>query len=119
MKCLLINDPDSMKSAASLNLQVGTALDPRPMYGTAHFVEHMLFMGNEKYPGESEFAEFMQKVGGRKNGYTTLTNTNFHFDCAGPAFSEALDRFAQFFISPSFTESGTSREVMAINSEFK
>ena len=31
------------------------------MYGTAHFVEHMLFMGNEKYPGESEFAEFMQK----------------------------------------------------------
>ena len=94
MKCILISDPTSVKSAASLNLQVGTALDPKPMYGTAHFVEHMLFMGNEKYPGENEFAEFMQKCGGRKNGYTTLTNTNFHFDCAGQAFAEALDRFA-------------------------
>ena len=94
MKCILIKDPSTNKSSASLNLQVGTALDPRPMYGTAHFVEHMLFLGTEKYPGESEYADFMQKVGGRKNAFTTLTNTNFHFDCAGPAFSEALDRFA-------------------------
>ena len=43
MKCLLIHDPEADKSAAALNVNVGSALDPRPLYGTAHFLEHMLF----------------------------------------------------------------------------
>jgi insulysin len=30
----------------------------------------------------------------------------------------ALDRFAQFFISPLFTQSGTEREMKAVDSEF-
>ena len=45
MKCLLISDPETDKSAASLDVNVGSALDPRPLFGTAHFLEHMLFMG--------------------------------------------------------------------------
>lgn len=94
MKCLLIHDPTAAKCAAALDVNVGTALDPKPWYGLAHFLEHMLFLGNEKYPGENEYGDFMQKAGGRRNGFTTLTNTNIHFDCAPQAFNEALDRFA-------------------------
>ena len=45
MKCLLISDPETDKSAASLDVNVGSALDTRPLFGTAHFLEHMLFMG--------------------------------------------------------------------------
>ena len=30
---------------------------------------------------------------------------------------EALDRFSQFFLSPLFTESGTEREINAVNNE--
>ena len=52
------------------------------------------------------------------NAYTSLTNTNYHFDCANEALEEALDRFAQFFICPNFSESGAEREVKAIDSEF-
>jgi len=44
------------KSAASLDVKVGCALDPKPLYGTAHFLEHMLFMGTERYPREDEYA---------------------------------------------------------------
>jgi secreted Zn-dependent insulinase-like peptidase len=43
MRCLLISDPESDKSAAALDVGVGCALDPKPLYGTAHFLEHMLF----------------------------------------------------------------------------
>ena len=43
MRCLLISDPEADKSAASINVHVGSALDPRPLYGVAHFLEHMLF----------------------------------------------------------------------------
>jgi secreted Zn-dependent insulinase-like peptidase len=43
MRCMLICDPEADKSAAALDVRVGAALDPKPLYGTAHFLEHMLF----------------------------------------------------------------------------
>jgi secreted Zn-dependent insulinase-like peptidase len=30
-------------SAAAIDVHVGAALDPRPLHGVAHFLEHMLF----------------------------------------------------------------------------
>ena len=55
MRCLLIQDDEADKSACSLNVSVGCALDPKPLFGTAHFLEHMLFMGTKKYPKENEY----------------------------------------------------------------
>jgi insulysin len=78
----------------------------------------MLFMGTKKYPLENEYSTFMQNNGGMKNAFTSLTNTNFFFDVSNNAFKEGLDRFAQFFISPSFSMSGAEREVKAVDSEF-
>jgi secreted Zn-dependent insulinase-like peptidase len=106
LKCLLVSDPEADKSAASLDVHVGCALDKKPLYGTAHFLEHMLFMGTKKYPGENEYSEFIKNNGGSNNAYTSLTNTNYHFDVSNQAFNETLDRFAQFFISPLLSESG-------------
>jgi insulysin len=42
-RCLLISDPEADKSAAAIDVRVGCSLDPKPLYGTAHFLEHMLF----------------------------------------------------------------------------
>ena len=75
-------------------MHVGCSLDPKPLYGTAHFLEHMLFMGTEKYKGENEYTEFIKNNGGMNNAYTSLTNTNYHFDCSNEAFNDCLDRFA-------------------------
>lgn len=61
----------------------------------------------------------MQNNGGFNNASTSLTDTNFHFDCSNDAFEEGLDRLAQFFISPTFSESSTEREVNAVDSEYK
>ena len=56
--------------------------------------------------------------GGYDNAYTSLTDTNYHFECSNEAFEEALDRLSQFFISPNFSESAAAREVNAVDSEF-
>ena len=40
-------------------------------------------------------------------------NTNYFFDVAHPHLEEALDIFAQFFISPLMTEGATDREMQA------
>lgn len=118
MRCILISDDEADKSCAALDVHVGAALDPKPLYGTAHFLEHMLFMGTEKYPSENEYAEFITNNGGYNNAFTSLTDTNYHFECSNDAYEEALDRFAQFFISPLLGDSQTEREMKAVDSEY-
>lgn len=39
---------------------VGSYSDPSEIQGLAHFVEHMVFMGSEKYPKENEFDSFIK-----------------------------------------------------------
>lgn len=75
-------------------------------------------MGTEKFPDENEYSEFIQNNGGYNNAYTSLTSTNYHFEIANDAFKEALDMFAQFYISPLFGESQIEREMNAVDSEF-
>ena len=50
LKVLLVSDPDFNNSAAALEVQVGSLMDPKDRQGLAHFLEHMLFLGNKKYP---------------------------------------------------------------------
>ena len=118
MRCLLISDMEADKSAASLSVNVGAAVDPRPLYGLAHFLEHMLFMGSEKYPGENEYADFIKNNGGYDNAFTSMTDTNYYLEVSNDGFQEALDRLSQFFISPKLSEGATDREMNAVDSEW-
>ena len=118
LKALLIYDPDSETSSASLGVNIGSLSDKPDEMGLAHFCEHLLFMGTEKYPNEEEYEEYLSKNGGDSNAYTDGDKTVYYFNINNDAFEGALDRFAQFFISPKFNESSVEREINAINSEF-
>ncbi len=117
LKALLISDEDTDKAACALDVNVGSMHDPRQLPGLAHFCEHMLFMGTKKYPSENEYEKFLSQHGGSYNAYTSSENTNYHFDVSPQHLNKAVDRFAQFFLTPLFTETATDREVMAVNSE--
>jgi len=117
LQCLLIHDAEADKSAASLSVKVGFHQDPVDRPGLAHFLEHMLFLGTEKYPKEDEYANFISENSGTRNAFTSAYETNYFFDCANQAFNGALDRFSKFFICPLFTESCSGREINAVNSE--
>jgi len=119
IKCLIISDADADKSAAAMNVNVGSLFDPKDFAGLAHFLEHMLFMGTTKYPNENDFSEFLNKNSGYSNAYTDLDSTNYYFEVNNENFFPALDRFAQFFTSPLFNESSVEREVQAVDSENK
>ena len=57
LKILFISDPEANKSSASLGVNIGNLVDGLDVPGLAHFCEHLLFMGTEKYPSENDFAE--------------------------------------------------------------
>ena len=53
VRCTVVHDPESKMFAAAAVVDTGAGADPRHMPGVAHFVEHCLFLGSEKYPGKS------------------------------------------------------------------
>lgn len=140
LEALLVHDPQTDKASASLNVNVGNFSDADDMPGMAHAVEHLLFMGTKKYPGENEYSSYLSSNSGHSNAYTAATQTNYFFECAasnesndqqangvngaskevtrGPLYG-ALDRFAQFFVQPLFLESTLDRELRAVDSENK
>ncbi|CAF3688299.1 unnamed protein product [Rotaria sp. Silwood1] len=119
MLVLLISHPNIDKAAAALDVTIGSLADPRDVPGIAHFLEHMLFMGSSKYPGENEYSKFIVENGGCSNAFTNDDHTNFNFDINPSLLPDALDIFAQFFISPLFAASSIDRELEAVNSEYE
>ncbi|MEQ9824544.1 MAG: insulinase family protein [Puniceicoccaceae bacterium] len=117
LRVLLVSDPKLDQAAASMSIGVGSMSDPDERAGLAHFLEHMLFLGTEKFPDASEYGNYLRSNGGYSNAYTAGDHTNYHFEVYPFAFEGALDRFAQFFIAPLFSQEFTDREKNAVDSE--
>lgn len=118
LQVLLVSDPSVEKSAAALSVGVGLLWDPMEYQGMAHYLEHMLFLGTEKYPEPDEYSEFMSQNGGANNASTWLDITNYMFEIKNSAYPEALDRFSHFFKTPLLTPAYIDKEKNAVNAEW-
>lgn len=119
LRVLLICDPETDKSAASLAVNTGHFDDPADRQGMAHFLEHMLFLGTRTYPKPGEYQQFMSRHGGSNNAWTGTEFTNFFFDIDNGFFEAGLDRFSQFFICPTFAPEWVDKERNAVDSEYR
>ena len=99
MECLLVSnlqEADGDKqlqrnvSSAALTVEVGSFEDPDTAQGLAHFLEHMIFMGSKKYPGENEYDSFVSSHGGSCNAFTEGEMTTYQFDVSTDHFAHAL-----------------------------
>ncbi|MEE3116767.1 MAG: insulinase family protein [Pseudomonadota bacterium] len=118
LRAILVSDRQADKAAASLNVAVGSGDDPAGREGMAHFLEHMLFLGTEKYPEPGEYQQFIKSHGGSHNAFTAFQDTNYFFDVEARFLEPALDRFAEQFAAPLFTPELVDRERNAVHSEF-
>lgn len=119
LKALLASDPNADKAAASLTVFRGSFHEPAERPGLAHFLEHMLFIGTEKYPEVDGYQAFISAHGGSSNAYTAGDHTNYFFDIDPAHFKAGMDRFAQFFIAPLLDPAYVERERNAVHSEYQ
>ncbi len=119
LRVLLVSDNTAQKSSAALTVNVGHFDDPKDREGLAHFVEHMLFLGTDKYPESGEFQSYISQQGGTNNAWTGTEHSSFFFDVSTNAFEKSLDRFSRFFIAPLFNPDSLEKERKAIESEYK
>lgn len=71
----------------------GSLSDPANISGLAHFCEHMLFLGTQKYPKENEYSQFLSEHAGSSNAFTSGEHTNYYFDVSHEHLQGALDRY--------------------------
>ena len=119
LRVLLASDPNADKAAASLTVFRGSFHEPDERPGLAHFLEHMLFIGTEKYPEVDGYQTFISAHGGSSNAYTASDHTNYFFDIDPAHFQAGMDRFAQFFIAPLLDPAYVERERNAVHSEYQ
>lgn len=118
LKVLLVSNPEFTKSSCALTVKKGTYSNPEEFPGLAHFVEHMLFMGSQKYPDINEFEKFLSMHNGYTNAYTDNENTAYYCDIESKQLPELASMFLQFFVSPLFDETAVEKEICAVNSEY-
>uniref|UniRef100_A0A0G4FVF0 Peptidase M16 N-terminal domain-containing protein n=1 Tax=Chromera velia CCMP2878 TaxID=1169474 RepID=A0A0G4FVF0_9ALVE len=119
LRALLVSDPGTPLAAAAVDVKAGSWQDPEEMPGVAHFLEHLVFLGSEKFPEEGEFREFIVGHGGETNACTYGDHTNFHLSVLPNFLGQALERFADGLGSPLLSPSAIQREMQTVDAEYR
>ena len=85
--------------------------------GFAHFFEHMMFRGTEKYSTEA-YNDLLKRMGADSNAYTSDDQTVYHI--VGPASELAtmMDMESDRFKNLKYTEEGFRTEALAVLGEY-
>ena len=68
--------------AITIASRSGSRFDPKGKEGLAHFLEHMVFMGTEKYPNRKELSLVLQDTGSSYSASTGTEAISFEFTLA-------------------------------------
>ncbi len=85
--------------------------------GFAHFFEHMMFRGTEKYPPR-EYGAVMTAAGANQNAYTTDDFTNYHVNFTKADLDKILEVEADRFQNLKYTEEQFRTEAQAVEGEY-
>eukprot|EP01084_Bolivina_argentea_P276187 471227_1 len=119
LEILIISDKSTDKSAAAIDIGIGSSMDPLKYLGLAHFHEHMLFLGSKTYDQLDSFSSYISMNGGHDNAYTENMHTNFFFNIDNQHFEHSLDIFSHFFIDPLLTKKSMKDEIWAVDNEYR
>jgi predicted Zn-dependent peptidase len=78
--------------------------------GMAHFLEHLVFKGGDKYPNHRAINETAEALGGVLNAYTSHDLVAFHITARGEAAPEAIDLLTDFVARPAIDAGELDRE---------
>lgn len=119
MRIVLVHDPQSVMSAASVTVGIGYFADPWDLPGLTHYTEHMVFINSKKFPEVNGFMKFLSDNGGYANAQTVAEDTTYFFQVSKNNFERGIDMFSHLFIDPQFPQEYLDKEVYAVSSEFK
>ncbi|WP_095163112.1 pyrroloquinoline quinone biosynthesis protein PqqF [Pseudomonas sp. Irchel 3F5] len=118
LQVTLRHAPQLKRCAAAVRVQAGSHDAPRAWPGLAHFLEHLFFLGNQRFAPEDGLMRYVQQHGGQVNASTRERATEFFFEVPPEAFAGGLERLCQMLAHPQFDLERQVREREVIHAEF-
>ncbi len=84
--------------------------------GFAHFFEHMMFRGTEKYP---KYDEVIASIGADANAYTSTDRTVYHINLASDYLEKVIDLESDRFMNLKYSEMDFKTEAGAVYGEYR
>src|SRR5689334_285417 len=78
--------------------------------GMAHFLEHLVFKGGEKYDDYRKVNETAERMGAVLNAYTSHDLVAFHITCRAEVAGDAIDLLTDFVGRPKIDADELERE---------
>ena len=78
--------------------------------GMAHFLEHLVFKGGQKYDDYRKVNETAERMGAVLNAYTSHDLVAFHITCRAEVVGEAIDLLTDFVGRPKLDQEELDRE---------
>lgn len=112
---LLVSNKEFSKSSCVVGVKAGYFQDS--FDGTAHFLEHLLFMGSKKYPNQNAYHDYVIQHGGEDNAFTTHDMTCYYISLDSQFLEKGVDMLSWFFREPLLSDEHIDSEKNIINSE--
>ncbi|CRM26024.1 pyrroloquinoline quinone biosynthesis protein PqqF [Pseudomonas sp. 58 R 12] len=118
LRVSLHHAPRLKRCAAVLRVSAGSHDVPLAWPGLAHFLEHLLFLGTERFPTTEGLMAYVQRHGGQVNASTRERTTAFFFELPASTFTGGLERLADMLSQPRLALEDQLREREVLHAEF-
>ncbi|MEK9629729.1 MAG: pitrilysin family protein [Nitrospinota bacterium] len=96
----------------SMFVRAGLRFENLRNNGISHFLEHMMFRGNKKYPNSIALNMEFESIGRDLRASTLGEYTQYGFSPHVSQLEKGLELFAEFFSSPTFPEIEVERGII-------
>lgn len=118
LRVTLRHAPDLKRAAAVLRVAAGSHDVPLAWPGLAHFLEHLLFLGTERFAAGDGLMAYVQRHGGQVNARTSERTTDYFFELPPQAFGGGLERLSDMLAHPRMNLDDQQREREVLHAEF-
>ena len=119
VRILNIDLPDSLSTTILIMVKAGSRYESPKENGIAHFIEHIIFKGSEKYPDPKTVSYQIECLGGQTNAFTSEEYTGYYIKCANENFAKAFDILSDMFLNPLFDEKELTKEKGVVIEEIR
>src|SRR3954449_5450603 len=88
--------PGTRAVTALVAFDAGARTERAEENGMAHFLEHLVFKGGEKFPSYRDVNETAERLGAQLNAYTSHDLVAFHITCRAESLMPAVDLLTDF-----------------------
>ena len=119
LRVLVHEMPWAQSVSARLLVSAGPRWEDDKTTGTAHYLEHMIFEGSQKYPSRRELDKAIENFGGDQNAYTQKEYVMYQAKVPSEHAGFATEFVREFVFNPLMSEEAVAREKGIITAELK